>query len=120
MSYVGWVENPFLDHLELSVRADRVLRCQGGIDNLDAFLQLDRKTVTAMPGAGVKTWQEISELQAAFAAPPLPPRPTKEWSDEHKIRVLCTLIASTSTDQSVDSDLIHYWVSRTHEILEHL
>ena len=40
--YYGYVENPILDNLELSVRADRVLRAYGRIKTLDDFMAQTR------------------------------------------------------------------------------
>lgn len=55
--------NPFLDTLELSVRADRVLRAWGRVQSMDDFLNLKRSEVMALKGAGVKTWDEIVHMQ---------------------------------------------------------
>ena len=61
--YYGYVENPVLDNLELSVRADRVLRMYGRIKTLDDFMALNKAQVMALKGAGMRTWGEIKTLQ---------------------------------------------------------
>lgn len=61
--YYGYVENPVLDSLELSTRADRVLRMYGRIKTLDDFMALTKEQVMALKGAGVRTWGEIKTLQ---------------------------------------------------------
>ena len=61
--YYGYVENPILDNLELSVRADRVLREYGRIKTLDDFMALNKAQVMALKGAGMRTWGEIKTLQ---------------------------------------------------------
>ena len=61
--YYGYVENPVLDSLELSVRADRVLRDYGRIKTLDDFMALNKAQVMALKGAGMRTWGEIKTLQ---------------------------------------------------------
>ena len=57
-------DNPFIDGLELSVRASNVLRAWGRVNSIDDFLALDRKTVMTLPNAGVRTWREIEKMQA--------------------------------------------------------
>ena len=69
--YFGYVENPVLDSLELSVRADRVLRSWGGVKTLDDFMALTREQVTSLKGAGVKTWKEVRDIQHYFQAQPM-------------------------------------------------
>lgn len=61
--YYGHVENPVLDNLELSVRADRVLRMYGRIKTLDDFMALTKADVMALKGAGMRTWGEVKTLQ---------------------------------------------------------
>ena len=61
--YYGYVENAVLDNLELSVRADRVLRMYGRIKTLDDFMALTKKQVMALKGAGARTWREIADIQ---------------------------------------------------------
>ena len=61
--YYGYVENPVLDSLELSVRADRVLRDYGRIKTLDDFMALNKVQIMALKGAGMRTWGEIKTLQ---------------------------------------------------------
>ena len=61
--YYGYAENPILDSLELSVRADRVLRAYGRIKTLDDFMSLTKADVMALKGAGMRTWGEIKTLQ---------------------------------------------------------
>lgn len=61
--YYGYVENPILDNLELSVRADRVLRDYGRIKTLDDFMALNKVQIMALKGAGMRTWGEIKTLQ---------------------------------------------------------
>lgn len=61
--YYGYVENPVLDNLELSVRADRVLRDYGRIKTLDDFMALNKVQIMALKGAGMRTWGEIKTLQ---------------------------------------------------------
>lgn len=61
--YYGYVENSVLDSLELSVRADRVLRDYGRIKTLDDFMALNKAQVMALKGAGMRTWGEIKTLQ---------------------------------------------------------
>jgi len=58
--------NPFLDSLELSVRADRLLRAWGRVQSAHDFLNLKRSEFMALKGAGVKTWNEIVHLQRMF------------------------------------------------------
>jgi hypothetical protein len=72
--------------LELSVRATNVLTTYGRVKTLEDFLALNRKTVMALPRAGVRTWEEIKRVQAnlrreekqepgaIFAPPDLPTR----------------------------------------------
>jgi hypothetical protein len=75
----GLPKNPFIESLELSVRASNVLRAWGRVKTLDEFLGLDRETVMALPNAGVRTWKEIEQMQkylgslphTAFAPAPL-------------------------------------------------
>lgn len=59
----GYVENPVLDNLDLSVRADRVLRDYGRINTLDDFMALNKVQIMALKGAGMRTWGEIKTLQ---------------------------------------------------------
>ena len=61
--YYGYVKNSVLDSLELSVRADRVLRDYGRIKTLDDFMALNKAQVMALKGAGMRTWGEIKTLQ---------------------------------------------------------
>ena len=77
-SYYSYVENPVLDGLELSVRADRVLRMYGRIKTLDDFMALTKEQVMALKGAGARTWREIEEIQKNLA--PLTP------DEEHQER----------------------------------
>jgi hypothetical protein len=72
MTYMR-AENPFLDALELSVRADNVLRDSGRAHSVEDFLSLTRDQVMAMPRAGVKTWKEIRDIQNSLRCPPTPP-----------------------------------------------
>jgi hypothetical protein len=76
----GLPKNPFIESLELSVRASNVLRRSGIVNTLEEFMALDRETVMFMPQAGVRTWEEIEQMQkylgslphTAFApAPPM-------------------------------------------------
>lgn len=62
----------FLDTLELSVRAIRILRDWGGIDNVDAFLALTRAEVMTVKGAGLITWREIEDVQREFRRKAIP------------------------------------------------
>lgn len=55
--------NTVLDNLELSVRADRVLRDYGRINTLDDFMALNKVQIMALKGAGMRTWGEIKTLQ---------------------------------------------------------
>ena len=66
--YYGYVENPVLDSLELSVRADRVLRMYGRVNTLDDFMALTKAEVMALKGAGMRTWGEIKMLQKNLLA----------------------------------------------------
>jgi hypothetical protein len=52
-----------LRELELSVRADRVLRMYGRVNTLDDFMALTKADVMALKGAGMRTWGEIKTLQ---------------------------------------------------------
>lgn len=52
-----------LDELELSVRTANVLRKAGHVTTLADFMALDRKTVAALKGAGVRVWREIETVQ---------------------------------------------------------
>lgn len=61
--YYGYAETSVLDNLELSVRADRVLRDYGRIKTLDDFMALNKVQVMALKGAGMRTWGEIKTLQ---------------------------------------------------------
>ena len=70
--YYGYVENPVLDNLELSVRADRVLRDYGRIKTLDDFMALNKAQVMALKGAGMRTWGEIKTLQKNLKRAPWP------------------------------------------------
>ena len=81
--YYMRLDNPILDSLELSVRADRVLRAWGRIKTIDDFMALDARTVMALKGAGKRTWLEVKMLQAALREPlpslaPPAPQPTRE------------------------------------------
>ena len=75
----GLPKNPFIESLELSVRASNVLRAWGRVNTLDEFMALDRETVMALPNAGARTWKEIEQMQkylgslphTAFAPAPL-------------------------------------------------
>jgi hypothetical protein len=73
MSEYNQQHNPFLDSIELSVRADRLLRAWGRVQSMDDFLNLKRSDFMALKGAGVKTWNEISDLQRHLECPA--PRP---------------------------------------------
>jgi len=73
MSEYNRQHNPFLDSIELSVRADRLLRAWGRVQSIDDFLRLKRSDFMALKGAGVKTWNEISYLQRHLECPA--PRP---------------------------------------------
>ena len=64
--YFGYIKNPFLDSIELTVRADRVLRTSGRVNTLEEFMALDEDTVRRLPGAGAKTWREIREMQESL------------------------------------------------------
>ena len=66
MTYYGYVKNEFLDSIELSVRADRVLRTWGKVNALDDFMALKKSDVMALKGAGARTWREIREIQEQF------------------------------------------------------
>jgi len=66
--YYGYVENAVLDSLELSVRADRVLRMYGRVNTLDDFMSLTKAEVMALKGAGMRTWGEIKMLQKNLLA----------------------------------------------------
>ena len=55
-----------IDELELSVRASNVLRRMGGIETLEDFMALTRKQVTDQPHAGIRTWREVADVQAAL------------------------------------------------------
>lgn len=70
--YYGYVENSVLDNLELSVRADRVLRDYGRILTLDDFMALTKAEVMALKGAGMRTWGEIKTLQKNLKHEPWP------------------------------------------------
>ena len=73
------LDNPVLDDLELSVRADRVLRAWGRIKSLDDFMGLRKADVLALKGAGVRTWTEVQMVQAALrATPAATPRQVRE------------------------------------------
>ena len=66
MTYYGRLDNEFLDSIELSVRADRLLRAWGRVQSMEDFLNLKRSDFMALKGAGVKTWDEIVHLQRMF------------------------------------------------------
>jgi hypothetical protein len=66
MAEYNRLDNPLLDSLELSVRADRVLRAWGRVQSMDDFVNLKRSEVMALKGAGVKTWNEIVHMQRVF------------------------------------------------------
>jgi phage-related tail protein len=51
-----------IDDLELSVRTVNVLR-RAEIRTIGEFLALDKATVTGLPNAGARTWNEIRETQ---------------------------------------------------------
>jgi len=59
----GYIPSPIIDSLELSVRASNVLRNWGGVNTLEDFMALNKATVMALPGAGVRTWEEIKQYQ---------------------------------------------------------
>jgi hypothetical protein len=62
----GLPKNPFIESLELSVRASNVLRRSGLVNTLEEFMALDRETVILLPQAGVRTWEEIEQVQKHF------------------------------------------------------
>jgi len=66
MSEYNRQHNPFLDSIELSVRADRLLRAWGRVKSIEDFLNLKRSEFMALKGAGVKTWKEIVLTQRMF------------------------------------------------------
>jgi hypothetical protein len=77
--YYGYIPNPFIDSLELSVRASNVLRNWGRVNTLKDFTALDKATVMALPGAGVRTWTEVQMVQAALRTTPVATsRPARE------------------------------------------
>jgi hypothetical protein len=59
-----------LDQLELSVRAQNVLRARGGVDTLSDFMALTRTEVMSLPKVGVRTWNEIADMQNILRADP--------------------------------------------------
>lgn len=61
--YYGYIANPFIDSLELSVRASNTLRNWGRVNTLEDFMALDKATVMRLPNAGVRTWEEINRMQ---------------------------------------------------------
>lgn len=77
--YYGRLDNKFLDSIELSVRADRLLRDWGRVQSMEDFMSLKRSEIMALKGAGEKTWKEVREVQTALRANAAPaPRPTRE------------------------------------------
>jgi hypothetical protein len=69
----GLPKNPFIESLELSVRASNVLRAWGRVNTLDEFMALDRATIMALPNAGVRTWKEIERMQKHLRGDPPAP-----------------------------------------------
>jgi hypothetical protein len=75
----GLPKNPFIESLELSVRASNVLRRSGFVNTLEEFMALDRETVMFMPKAGVRTWEEIEQVQKHFReTQPAPAAPAQD------------------------------------------
>jgi hypothetical protein len=52
------------------VRASNVLRRSGFVNTLEEFMALDRDTVMALPQAGVRTWEEIEQVQKYLGSLP--------------------------------------------------
>lgn len=61
--YYGYIQNPLINSLELSVRASNVLRNSGLVQTIEDFMALTKPQVMALKGAGIRTWREIRELQ---------------------------------------------------------
>jgi len=73
----GLPKNPFIESLELSVRASNVLRRSGLVNTPEEFMALDRETFMLIPQAGVRTWEEIEQVQKHFReTQPAPAAPT--------------------------------------------
>lgn len=53
------------DTLELSVRAAAAL-VKLQVTDLDTFLRLEKEDVMRVPNAGIRTWNEIHEVQLSF------------------------------------------------------
>jgi len=73
-----------VDDLELSVRARNVLSTNG-IKTIERFLSLDRPSVVAMRGAGVRVWKEIEEVQRTIA----PTDADIRRGDDERIKQFC-------------------------------
>jgi hypothetical protein len=63
-------KNPFIESLELSVRASNVLRRSGLVNTPEEFMALDRETFMLIPQAGVRTWKEIEQVQKYLGSLP--------------------------------------------------
>lgn len=93
----GYIPNPFIDSLELSVRASNVLRAWGRVNTLEDFMALDKETVMRLPRAGVRTWEEIKRyqdsLRADFAAMFQPEAPSPVMVRDMTLRDMAALSA---------------------------
>jgi hypothetical protein len=56
-------ELPIYEQMELSVRTSNCMR-RAGIETMDQFLRLDRDDVMGWKNAGIRTWNEIADLQS--------------------------------------------------------
>ena len=70
--YYGYIKNPLISSLELSVRASNVLRNSGLVQTIEDFMALTEETVMALPNAGRRTWREIKDLQESIGRDPWP------------------------------------------------
>lgn len=99
--YYGYIDNPCLDSLELSVRAGNVLRRMGGVNTLDDFMNLTENLILAQPKAGIRTWREIKQLQDYLrslpdAAPAQPAASDMTLRDAAALRALQGMLAHST------------------------
>lgn len=59
-------QKPFLQQIELSVRAGNVLQQMNPDMNYNEFMALTKKQVLSLRNAGSRTWREVQEVQDYF------------------------------------------------------
>jgi hypothetical protein len=101
-----------LDQLELSVRAQNVLRARGGVDTLSDFMALNRSDVLRQPKAGQVTWREIERMQTYLRSEPdeTPTAPTAPTDAITALRDAAALAALQGFCAQADSSGTWSWL----------